>query len=213
MNPSPQGAFAVARGLLPKPLRTALRMLWVQQFRLGVTPDLALLSAEVSFSAEGRRWDTDLDGGIGGWVPATNHSHGYHGLLEQWWGTYGLGSSCLLISESCGVRASFESRYPETSFVATDFHFGLGSHVDETDVQWDLYEPAPDVLLSTWFGSVVCQATLEHLLDPVGVLRKFADLTDAGGHVFIHTHTPLYAYHGMPEGLSALPPGLVSGRH
>lgn len=192
--------FKLARRLIPRPVRILIRHLWAQQFRLGLTPmDLAILSDEVAYSAKGRRWNTQISGGIGGWIPAANHSHGYHGLLQEWWTAYGLGYSCLLISESSEVRASFQKLYPATRMTATDYYVDLNPKAGHTDVAWNLYEPIPADLSSRHFDSVICQATMEHLLDPVGVLRKIAALLANGGHLYLHTHTPLYAYHACPR--------------
>jgi hypothetical protein len=161
--------------------------------------DLAGLSEKVVWSASGRQWDTSLARGVGGWVAAPNHSQGYHGLLRQWWETYGLGGSCLLVSESRKVSDCFQQLYPETKMVATDYYLDLNSKESETDVVWNLYESIPQDLAAMQFHSVVCQATFEHLLDPVGVLRNLTSLLVEGGHLYLHTHTPLFPYHGWPK--------------
>jgi hypothetical protein len=83
--------------------------------------------------------------------------------------------------------------------IATDYHLDLLSGEAETDIVWNLYEPVPEYLADTPFGSVLCQATLEHLIDPVGVLRKLSSIVASAGHIYIHTHTPLYPYHGWPR--------------
>jgi SAM-dependent methyltransferase len=83
--------------------------------------------------------------------------------------------------------------------VATDYYLNLDSKQAQTDVVWNLYEPIPEELAAKQFGSVVCQATVEHLLDPVGVLRKLTALLAHGGHLYLHTHTPLFPYHGWPK--------------
>jgi len=192
--------FKLARRLIPRPVRVLIRSLWVQQFRFGLAPmDLAVLSDEVTYSVAGRRWDTRISEGIGGWIPMPNHSHGYHGLLQQWWTAYGLGNSCLLISESNEVKASFQKLYPATRMTTTDYYLDLNPNARHTDVVWNLYDPIPADLVAMQFGSVICQATMEHLMDPVGVLRKFATLLVDGGHLYLHTHTPLYAYHASPR--------------
>jgi SAM-dependent methyltransferase len=83
--------------------------------------------------------------------------------------------------------------------VATDYYLDLSSKESQTDMVWNLYEPIPEELATMQFGSVICQATLEHLLDPVGVLRKLAALLADDGHLYLHTHTPLFPYHGWPK--------------
>jgi SAM-dependent methyltransferase len=164
--------------------------------------ELAAKSDEVAYSAAGKRWNTQISRGIGGWVVAPNHSEGYHGLLQQWWEAYGLGCSSVLVSETREVGAVFQKLYPKTRMVTTDYFLDLNSQHAQTDVLWNLYEPIPSDLAATQFGSVVCQATLEHLVDPVGVLRKLIGLLADGGHLYMHTHTPLFPYHGWPKDYS-----------
>jgi SAM-dependent methyltransferase len=83
--------------------------------------------------------------------------------------------------------------------VATDFFLDLATREGTTDVVWNLYEPVPDALAGARFDSIVTQATMEHLLDPMGVLRKLGSLLRPGGHLYVHTHTPLFPYHGWPR--------------
>ena len=40
---------------------------------------------------------------------------------------------------------------------------------------------------------------MEHLMDPVGVVRKLIELLELGGHLYMHTLTPLYPYHNWPS--------------
>ena len=83
--------------------------------------------------------------------------------------------------------------------VTTDYYLDLVIGEAKTDIIWNLYESVPAQLAVFRFNSVICQATMEHLMDPVGVLRKLASLVDSGGYLYLHTHTPLYAYHGLPR--------------
>lgn len=191
--------FLSIRRLIPQPVRLLMRKLYSQQFRLGFTPtDLNSLSPIVKFSKASKEWDVKYNGGWGGWIPAANHSHGYHGLLDQWWKEYGLGGSCLLISETTQVAQSFQKLFPGTKMVATDYYLNL-IEGGETDVLWNLYEEIPSQLEKCTFGSVVSQATMEHLMDPVGVVRKWIELLEVGGHLYMHTHTPMYPYHSWPS--------------
>jgi hypothetical protein len=59
------------------------------------------------FSSGGKSWKTHLDRGVGGWFPCSNHSFGYHGLLQQFWEHYGLGKKSLLVSETVQVAKDF----------------------------------------------------------------------------------------------------------
>lgn len=191
---------AMIKAAVPPKVRALARKGALDLFGRYVKPmDLVGLAEEHSWSEANRVWNTALDRGIGGWVEAPNHSQGFHGLLAQWWSAYGLGTSCLLVSESTMVREFFSKQWPGTRIVATDFYLDLGDSQPRTDVVWDLYEPAPEILAATPFDSVICQATLEHLLDPVGVLKRLADLLVEGGRLYLHTHTPLFPYHAWPK--------------
>lgn len=186
--------------LIPQSVRAYIHRHCVRRFCTMLRPmDLVSLSAEVAWSADGRIWDVQLARGFGGWVDVPNHSGGYHGLLRQWWTTYGLGRSCLLVSESSEVGVFFEKLYPGTKVVATDYYLDIGPAQARTDVVWNLYEPIPEVLAETKFGSVICQATVEHILDPVGVLRKLVAVLGDGGYLYLHTHSPLFPYHACPK--------------
>jgi hypothetical protein len=63
---------------------------------------------------------------------------------------------------------------------------------------WDLCSPiVPDRLRR--FQSVICQATLEHIKDPVQVMRNLSTALEPGGHLYVQTHTPAFHYHGYPR--------------
>src|SRR2546422_7337352 len=66
----------------------------------------------VAFSKNGKKWDyAQYDAGwVGGRFDVENHSHGYHGILKQWWEHYNRGSSCMLVSENNKVKAKFQSQ-------------------------------------------------------------------------------------------------------
>lgn len=126
-----------------------------------------------------------------------NVSGFYHGILTEWFRVYGLGRRSLLVSETRAVAAAFSRAHPETEFVSTDFFVDLQPD-PMCHVVWDLCsEEAPKEL--TGFGSIICQATLEHVADPVRVLRHFSTMLDEGGLLYIQTHTPSFHYHPYPR--------------
>jgi hypothetical protein len=147
------------------------------------------------YSATGNRWDTNFSRGIGGWFPCSNHSFGYHGLLQQFWEKFGFGQKCLLISENTKSAADFSKKYPAVDFISTDYFLDVGKEQLQTHVLWNLYERAPNLGVN----SIVCQATIEHVMDPVGVFRKFASILERNGYLYVHTHTPLFPYHPWPK--------------
>jgi SAM-dependent methyltransferase len=64
---------------------------------------------------------------------------------------------------------------------------------------WNLHEPIPAGPTAALFDRVVFLATMEHLVDPAGVLRKLVGLLADGGKLYLHTLTPLFPYHGWPK--------------
>jgi hypothetical protein len=132
-----------------------------------------------------------------GHILVPNVSGFYHGILRRWLEKFGLGSKCLLISETKAVAAVFAKHYPATEFISTDFYLDLQPD-PKCHVVWDLCSQTPPAELRG-FHSIVCQATLEHVLDPVQVLRNLSAILAEGGHLFIQTHTPAYTYHPYPR--------------
>jgi hypothetical protein len=191
------------RKITPDILKRFVKILFLNQFKwFFMEVDLLPLSKVSSFSADNNNWSYSRladSTGIGGWFPSDNHSHGYHGLLKQWWEFHGLGDNTLLISESTNVRNQFEAQYSGVKFLATDYFLDAGDVGVETDIIWNMYENAPDEMLNQKIDAIICQATYEHLLDPMGVLERLAGLLTNGGMLYIHTHTPLYPYHACPR--------------
>ena len=126
-----------------------------------------------------------------------NVSGFYHGILCDWFTKYGLGDKCLLISETRAVSEVFSQVYPGTEFIATDFYLELQPE-PSCHVVWDLCNEHPPSELTT-FGSVICQATLEHVVDPIQVMRNLSAVLSDGGFLYIQTHTPAYFYHPYPR--------------
>lgn len=132
-----------------------------------------------------------------GHILVPNVSGFYHGMLVRYFKQYGLGNKCLLVSETKAVGLAFTRQFPPTHFVTTDFYLDLQPE-PKCDVVWDLCSPSPPASLSN-FNSVVCQATLEHVIDPMQVLRNLAAILNKDGHLFLQTHTPGFKYHPYPR--------------
>jgi len=185
--------------ITPRFLKSFLLWLYKRQFKFGLSnTHLTYLSESFTYSKNVNSWNYNRNIGIGGWFKAPNTSSGYHGLLLQWWSKFGLGDNCLLISETIKVREIFEKEYSDTNFTCTDFYTDLLIDA-ETDVLWNLYHPIPKQIQCIKYDSVICQATFEHLIDPVGVLKKIAAVCKPGAYIYLHTHTPYYPKHNWPS--------------
>ena len=185
-------------------IKKFFKKIWQFQFVLGVKEiHLASLSKKESFSKNKLEWNLKKNNdssGIGGWFYANNHSSGYHGILRQWWDYYGLGSNCLLVSESIETSKSFSRIYSETNFISTDYYLEISDTANkETHYVWNLYKDPPSDLREQEINSILFQATLEHLIDPVAVMKNLTKILAPEGHIYIHTHTPLYPYHACPK--------------
>lgn len=126
-----------------------------------------------------------------------NVSGFYHNILKMFWDRYGLGSHCLLISETNSVGKTFTSQYPNTSFTTTDYYIDLQPH-PQCDIIWDLCSKITPRGFCK-YSSIINQATLEHIIDPMQVLRNLIEILDTNGYIYIQTHSPSFHYHGYPR--------------
>lgn len=185
--------------ITPKFVKSFFLWFYKRQFKFGLSDKhLTYLSEKFTYTSTTNYWDLNTKFGIGGWFEAPNTSGGYHGLLLQWWTKFGLGKDCLLISETTKVREIFQAKYESTNFVCTDYYTELLENA-KTDVIWNLYHDIPEEFKNRKFDSVICQATFEHLLDPVGILKKFSKICNNGAFIYLHTHTPYYPKHSWPS--------------
>lgn len=126
-----------------------------------------------------------------------NLSGFYHGILKEWWERYGLGDRSLLISETHAVAEVFADKYPASKFVTTDYFVDLQPQ-PTCDFVWDLCS-AEVPHEARGANSIVCQATLEHIIDPVRAMRNLTEALEPAGMLYVQTHTPAYHYHGWPK--------------
>lgn len=176
-------------------IKFIIRLFWREIVKRRPTV-LNLVEDPFIFSISKACWDIRYAQGVGGWFPCSNHSGGYHGLLQQFWKHYGLGKSNLLVSETIEVANDFQISYPETRFISTDYFLDLHEGQQKTHILWNLYEAPPKDLK---VDSIIFQATIEHLMDPIGVVSRLASLLNSGGHLYIHAPCPLFPYHAWPK--------------
>jgi SAM-dependent methyltransferase len=142
-------------------------------------------------------WDVTAGGrGIGGWVPIPNASKGYHGILLKWFEHYHPSGEALLISESRNVACFFHDLYPKLDWLTLDLYTEING--GQPDFIADICETLPTPLAGR-FGTVFCQATLEHVYDPMTAMRNLASCLSKNGVLLLHTHTPPFMYHPCPR--------------
>ena len=140
----------------------------------------------------------EIIGWIGGKFPVPNASSGYHGLLKQWWDHYSANAKdWLLVSENNTVKDSFKELYPNSNFTTLEYYQSY--YNKNFDINCDITNRAETDYYSELFDSIVCQATMEHLFDPVSALINMKNMLVSGGHVYIHTNTPAFPYHAYPR--------------
>jgi SAM-dependent methyltransferase len=148
------------------------------------------------WSRSGVEWSGDESA----WIELPNLSGGFHVALKTFWDAHGLGRRCLLVSENPAVRDVLAEQYAGTEFVISDLHSDLMPPTSGVpDIVWDVCDAPPPALSMAVFDSVVCNALLEHVLDPVGALKNLASLLAPNGHLYAFTCTPSFHLHRYPR--------------
>ena len=133
--------------------------------------------------------------------PAPNLSGGFYLALVAYWEHFGLGRNCLLVSETGQTKKLFEARYPKVTFATTDLHWELQDTqgFGKPDIVWNVCLPHPQQLEGKQFDSIICQALLEHVIDPTTALINMLTLLTTGGYLYLQTHTPSFMLHRYPR--------------
>lgn len=125
-------------------------------------------------------------------IPVKNVSRKFDGLLVQWWEYFRLTGKGMVVGDGghCdAVRTELMELYPEiTSLHVVDLH--------DADIIWDITEPPGGIPHD--YDWVICQATLEHVYDPVSAIRNMLEVLRPGGLLYIHTVGPQMKVHRCP---------------
>ena len=134
-------------------------------------------------------------------LPVPNVVGYYNHALRQYWDQFGFGKRCLLVAESIAVKRQMGKYYPNVLFTTCDlFPDLMGAEPDcKPDVIWDICRQAPPTLTLSAFDSVVCQALLEHVIDPTRAILNMTRLLSLGGRFYFQTHTPSFTKHQVPR--------------
>jgi SAM-dependent methyltransferase len=120
-------------------------------------------------------------------------SNGFHTLLWSWWDLMPLKGKGFVIGfkhpKTVGMKRMFLSKYPDiTEVFAVD--------LEESDINWDITTPlVSDIKEVDW---IICQAVMEHVVDPVAAIRNMAKVLNKEGMLYIHTHGPAFGFHRWP---------------
>lgn len=126
-----------------------------------------------------------------------------HFSLQVFWEKRGgLGKRCLLVSESTATAEYMAKRYPATIFRASDLYSDLykanhNSKSSNPDFIWDVNIPPP--ISEGKFNSVIANALLEHVIDPVLAISNIIRCLEYDGYLYIMTHTPSFHVHRYPK--------------
>jgi len=126
-----------------------------------------------------------------------NLSGRLNGVLYGFMNHYGLGGRTLLSSENNDVKSVLASIFPESIFTTADYYSELQGN--NADYCWDASTAPPVQLREGRFTSCVCNAMLEHVIDPTSVLANLFSVLDSSAYLYLMTVTPSYHYHRFPR--------------
>ena len=129
-----------------------------------------------------------------------NSSKGYHGLLKTWFDHFGLKGKGLLIGERAqAVKETFQDAFPEAEILTVDFSDKIGGNnigAEPSDIDWNIcISPDRKLRDQNW---IICQAVLEHVVNPYDAVENMISLLKRNGRLFIHTHSPKFQEHRFP---------------
>jgi len=125
------------------------------------------------------------------WVPVGPK---YYLLLKKWWDIFRLTGVGLMIGAQDSIWKTSHEKLKELYPEITEIY-----SVDKEDcnIIWDITESVTGSLLNDpdW---IVCQATLEHIDDPMGAMRNMVRVLKSGGLLYLHTCGPMVEEHKYP---------------
>lgn len=114
----------------------------------------------------------------------------YHAILIKWCHHFGLNGAGLVIGEEGQGGQNTKELFEET-FSVKAYTVGLAN----ADIVWDITTPLQTNKKYNW---IMCQATLEHVTDPVAAIKNMAKLLNVGGRLYLHTVGPEFPLHRRP---------------
>lgn len=119
-----------------------------------------------------------------------NKSGFYHNALRTWFDYFGLVGKGIIVGDKEEVKSVLKKHYPNITEI---FNVTL---VQKQSICWDITAPyTKGDLEADW---IICQAVLEHVVDPVSSMKNLSELLVAGGLFFLHVPAFGYGYHAFP---------------
>lgn len=154
------------------------------------------------FSKNNISYDLNIHGPhwIGGHFSCSNLSQGYHGILIQYilnHINYNDELDVLLISENNTVKKEFNHVYKNWNIKTTNYC--PDPYSNDCDINIDLCDESSELLNNYKFDLIINQATLEHVINPFGVMKNLFNILKKDGLIVNHTHPPNFPYHQYPR--------------
>lgn len=134
-------------------------------------------------------------------VPVDNSSGGFSIKLIDLAIRFSAGNKWILVAEPAGTGKLLSdelSKSQDLKLEILEFETAVGVIWTPHDFEADLCSPLLKIPASVRADVVITQALLEHVVDPVMVIRNLLRTLDSGGLVVIHTHNPLMKIHRFP---------------
>ena len=121
-----------------------------------------------------------------------NKSGFYHDGLKAWFDNFRLSGYGLLIGDRIGVKPILKKRYSE---IIESYSVELEK--DSGDIEWDITQPfriSVGARMNFYsadkknfpFDWIICQAVLEHVIDPVAAMKNLSNVLKPMGLLFLH---------------------------
>jgi SAM-dependent methyltransferase len=119
-------------------------------------------------------------------------------LLKKWWDIFGLRGNGIMTGAKDSIwktsHEKLKELYPEIKEI-------YSVDLEDCDIVWDMTVPFGEVhpgLLINGVDWIVSQATLEHVDDPMGVMRNLSSVLIKDGLLYLHTCSPSCEEHRYP---------------
>lgn len=114
----------------------------------------------------------------------------------EWWEIFDLKGDGLLIGET------YSDHGQEMKSFFSGITKGEGkivlSSLSDSDVNWDITQPYEGYYSPFEFDWILCQAVLEHVIDPVQATKNLVAVLKVNGFLYLHSHGPEFQEHRHP---------------